>query len=133
MKLELMNAVIMAEDYERLRDWYLDALELTLKDEWTEKCHYAELTRGDRFVVGIASAEEMKVVPGDRRAATVVAQFNVDDARAFLARVAEKGGDVPFGPSFEEDEGFWFGGFADIEGNRSWVGEMPKLMQGSGE
>ena len=125
MKLQLMNAVIMAEDYGKLRDWYIDALDLTLDGEWTAKYHYAELKRDGKCVVGIADAKEMGVTPGDRKNASVVAQFNVDDVRAFLARVKEKGGDVPLGPSFEEDEKFWFGGFADPEGNVCWVVELP--------
>ena len=128
MKLELMNAVVLAEDYEQLRDWYVDALDLTLDGEWTDKYHYAELKRDGKFVVGIATAAEMKVTPGDRKNASVVAQFNVDDVRGFLARVKEKGGDVPFGPSWEEDEKFWFGGFADPEGNLCWVVEMPDKL-----
>ena len=131
MRLALMNAVILAEDYERMRDWYIDALELTLDGEWTEKYHYAELVRDGRFVVGIASAKEMGVepVPKDaRKHAAVVPQFNVDDCRAFLARIEAKGGEVPFGPTFEKDEGFWYGGFADPEGNPSWVVELPKQL-----
>jgi predicted enzyme related to lactoylglutathione lyase len=129
MKLELMNAVIMAENYERLRDWWIDALDLTLDGEWTEHYHYAELVRDGNLVVGIASAEEMRVTPGDRKNAAVVAQFNVDDVKAFLDRVKEKGGDVPFGPSFDEHEKFWFGGFADIEGNLCWVVELPDKLR----
>lgn len=128
MRLHLMNAVVMAEDYERLRDWYVDVLELTVDGEWTEKYHYAELMREGRYVIGIASAQEMGVTPGDRTQATVVPQFNVDDVRGFLARVKERGGAVPFGPSFEEGEGFWFGGFNDIEGNPAWVVELPGKM-----
>ena len=75
MKLELMNAVVMAEDYERLRDWYVDALELTLEEEWTEKYHYAELVRDGRLVVGIADAKEMGVTPGTPRTNAVVPQL----------------------------------------------------------
>lgn len=126
--MQLLNAVILAEDYDRLRDWYVRALDLEVKQEWTEDYHYAELVRDGRFVVGIASAGEMKVEPGERRRQAVVAQFNVDDCRAFLARVREEGGTVPFGPSYEEKGGFWFGGFADLEGNPAWVVEMPSLM-----
>ncbi len=130
MKLQLMNAVVMAEDYEKLRDWYADTLELEIEEEWTENCHYAELVKDGRLVIGIADAKEMKVTPGDRRNHAVVAQFNVEDVKAFLTRVLEKGGAVPFGPSYDEAEGFWFGGFADIEGNPCWVVEMPDMMRG---
>ena len=65
MKLELMNAVVMAEDYEKLRDWYIEALGLELQEEWTDQYHYAELVKDGRLVIGIADAKEMKVEPGE--------------------------------------------------------------------
>lgn len=129
MRLELMNAVVMAADYESLRDWYIDALELELKEEWTDKFHYAELLKNGKLVVGIADAKEMGVVPHEeKKNATLVAQFNVDDVAAFLARIKEKGGEVPFGPSYDADNDLHFGGFADIEGNPSWVVQMPQFL-----
>lgn len=128
MKLRLMNAVVMAEDYARLRDWYVEALELEIGEEWTKKFHYAELVRDGRLVVGIADAREMGVTPGDRKQQAVVAQFNVDDINAFLERVKRAGGEVPFGPSHDQDGDFWYGGFADLEGNPSWVVQMPALL-----
>ena len=129
MRLELMNAVVMAADYVKLRDWYIDALELELKEEWTEKFHYAELVKNGKLVVGIADAKEMGVTPHEeKKNATLVAQFNVDDVAAFLARVKEKGGEVPFGPSYDPDNDLHFGGFSDIEGNPCWVVQMPQLL-----
>ena len=129
MRLELMNAVVMAADYEKLRDWYIDALELQLKEEWTEKFHYAELVKDGKLVVGIADAKEMGITPHEeKKSATLVAQFNVEDVAAFLARIREKGGDVPFGPSYDADNDLHFGGFADIEGNPCWVVQMPQLL-----
>ncbi len=128
MRLELMNTVVMAADYEKLRDWYIDALELELEQEWTGKYHYAELVKNGKLVVGIADAKEMGVTPqAMKKNATLVAQFNVDDVAAFLARIREKGGDVSFGPSYDADEDLHFGGFADIEGNPNWVVQMLAL------
>ncbi|MHC4862117.1 MAG: VOC family protein, partial [Planctomycetota bacterium] len=86
MELRLLNVVVMAEDYEGLRDWYVEALDLTVKGEWTEKYHYAELVSAGRFVVGIASAKEMNVTPGDRKSFTVTGQLVDDDVRV-LARM----------------------------------------------
>ena len=80
-------------------------------------------------VFGIADAKEMGIEPGDRKRATVMPQLNVDDVKAFLAQVEERGGTVPFGPSYDEDLDLWFGGFADIEGNPVWVVQMPQHMQ----
>jgi len=129
MRLELLNAVVLAEDYPRLRDWYVKALDLELKEEWSDRFHYAELVKDGRFVVGIADAKEMKVAPGDRKNQAVVAQFNVEDIRTFLERVKAAGGTVPFGPSHDPDLDLWFGGFADVEGNPAWVVQMPGLMR----
>ena len=132
MKLQLLNAVVMAEDYAALRDWYIDALDLELDAEWTENYHYAELKRDGRYVIGIADVKEMGLTPVpkvERKNQAVVAQLNVDDCRGFLARVKEKGGDVPFGPAYSDDEKFWYGAIADPEGNQCWVVEFPKLFQ----
>ena len=60
VKLELMNTVLLAEDYARMRDWYLAALDLELKAEWTESYHYSELAREGRLVIGIAPKAESK-------------------------------------------------------------------------
>ena len=128
MKLRLLNAVIMAEDYEKLRDWWIEVVGLELRQEWSEDYHYAELVHDGKFVVGIASASEMKCDPPTPRANAVVAQLQVGDVKAFLAQIKERGGDVPFGPSFDEKEKFWFGGFADGEGNPVWVVSLPEHL-----
>ena len=132
MKLRLLNAVLLAEDYEKLRDWWIDVVGLELVGEWTEKYHYAELAHEGRFVVGIASAAEMGADPATPRRNGAVPQLQVDDVKAFLARIQEHGGDVPFGPSFEDDEKFWFGGFADCEGNPVWVVSLPERLLDEG-
>jgi predicted enzyme related to lactoylglutathione lyase len=128
MKLRLLNAVILAQDYEKMRDWWIEVVGLQLKQEWTDKYHYAELAVDGRFVVGIASAEEMGAKPSTPRANGVVPQLQVDDVKAFLAQIQERGGDVPLGPSFDADEKFWFGGFSDVEGNPVWVVSLPERL-----
>ena len=128
MRLFLLNAVILAEDYDALRDWYMAALELELDEEWTDKFHYAELVRDGRLVVGIADAKEMGVEPSHPRTNTVVPQLNVTDVAACLERVKAHGGGVPFGPSYDADLDLHYGAFADIEGNQVWVVQMPQHM-----
>lgn len=120
-----MNAVVQAEDYQKVRDWWIDALELELMGEWTGTYHYAELGRDGKHVVGIASAQEMNVSPSTPRTNAVVPQLSVADVAGLLERVKAKGGEVPFGPSFEQDGGFWYGAFLDIEGNQVWVVSLP--------
>ena len=122
MKYELFNSVLLAEDYTRLRDWYIAALGLELEKEWTEDYHYAELTRDGRRVVGIADCKEMKVEPHRERRSTTLMQLCTDDIEALFAGVKEHGGTV-HGPSYEEKEKFRYGSFTDIEGNDVWVVE----------
>lgn len=123
MTVRLHNAVLLAEEFDRLRDWWIDVVGLELLEEWTDTYHYAELGRAGRIVVGIADAKEMGTTPATPRANAVVVQLRVDDVRAFLERVAARGAKVLFGPSFEAGEGFWYGGFEDGEGNAVWVVE----------
>lgn len=121
MKLTLLNAVIQAEDYETVRDWWIEVVGLELLQEWTQSYHYAELAKDGALVLGIAQAREMGVRLPTPRTNAVVVQLQVEDARTFLAELEAKGAKVLFGPSFQEDEGFWYGGFEDVEGNPIWV------------
>jgi predicted enzyme related to lactoylglutathione lyase len=113
--------VVLAADFEALVAWYRDVLGFTVVNLFDEGYHYCNLETPTGIELGIGSAEEAGVEPTDRAGNTVVLQFEVDDVRAFLAHVEEKGGSVTNGPSFDEKGGFWFGGFADPEGNPFWV------------
>jgi len=120
LRLELLNTVVLAEDYARLRDWYIQALDLELQKEWTEDYHYAELVREGKYVVGVAAANEMRVAPHHPRNNTSVMQLQTDDIEALFARVKEQGGEI-HGPSYEAKEKFHYGSFRDPEGNEVWV------------
>ena len=121
MKLRLANCVILAEDYETLRDWWMSAVDLDLKQEWSDDYHYAELAFGGVDVVGIADATEMGAEPRAPRQNTAIPQLRCDDVEGLLARVKTHGGTVLFGPTLQEQEGFWYGAFSDPEGNQVWV------------
>lgn len=128
MKLELLNAVIQAEGCDKVRDGWISTIGLELEREWTEPYHYAELGKDGKFVVGIASAREMGVKPSTPRTNAIMPQLQVEDAKAFLEELQAKGETVVFGPSFEEREEFWFGGFEDVEGNPVWVVTLPERL-----
>ena len=55
------------------------------------------------------------------RVVCIVLQFEVDDLPAFIESFKERGGTVIFGPSFDKDDGFWYGAIADLEGNQIWL------------
>lgn len=126
----LLNAVLLAEDYERLRDWWIDVVGLELLQEWSDGYHYAELGSEGHLIVGIADAKEMDTELPTPRANAAIAQLRVPDVQAFFAELERKGADIAFGPSFEEGEGFWYGGFRDGEGNAIWVVSGPGAKSG---
>ena len=128
MKLTLLNAVIQAEDYEKVRDWWIEMIDLELKQEWTEKFHYCELAKDGKYVVGIALASEMKAELSTPRNNAVVPQLQVEDAKVFLEELKEKGATVLFGPAHDADEDFWYGAFADVEGNQVWAISLPERL-----
>ena len=48
-------------------------------------------------------------------------QFEVEDVKAFFEHLTANGGVAVFGPSLDKEYNFWYGGFADPEGNPYWV------------
>ena len=71
--------------------------------------------------IGITPATEVRVVEGDRSKNTVLLQLEVDDLHELFAHLRQADTVITFGPSRDKQHGFWFGGFADPEGNPIWV------------
>ena len=114
------ESVILAEDWRALVDWYVGVLGFHADRTFEDKFHYCNLSIG-AMEIGIGSATEMGVAPVDRKKNTVVLQFEVPDVQEFFDYLKEHGGAVTFGPSFDPDGEFYFGGFEDPEGNPFWV------------
>lgn len=121
MKLKLMNVVILANNYQKMVDWYINALGLEMIQEWTTDYHYAELAYESQLVVGITPAKEIDISPPSPRNNATIIQLEVSDIKAFYERIKKNGGVIVFGPSYEEKEKFYFGAVNDIEGNQIWV------------
>ena len=120
MNFRHYNVVVLAEDYARLRDWYIATLGLELLQEWSDSYHYAELARDGRVLVGIADTSEMGVQPVRPRRNSVLMQLTTDDIEALFERVKGHGANA-WGPKYSEEEDFGYGGFKDLEGNEIWV------------
>jgi predicted enzyme related to lactoylglutathione lyase len=123
MEIRPREPVILASDFKALVSWYREALGFTVVNLFEDGFHYCNLETPTGFRLGIADAEEMRVAPGDRRANTVVMQYEVDDIHAFFAHLEGAGASITGGPSRSEEGGFGFGSFSDPEGNPSWVVE----------
>jgi predicted enzyme related to lactoylglutathione lyase len=121
VKLDPRESVILAEDFQALVDWYQRVLGFEVTRLALEDYHYCNLENESGIRLGIAPAKEMGVISIDRKSNTVILQFQVADVKGFLENVREKGGDITFGPSLDKKEGFWYGGFSDLEGNPFWV------------
>ena len=113
--------VVFAVDFAAMVAWYRDVLGFGVTRLYEDDYHYCNLESASGIRLGIADATEMGVEPLDRRRNTVVLQFEVDDVQAFFAHLLRHGGSIGFGLSYDEKGGFWFGGFADPEGNPCWV------------
>ncbi len=120
-ELRHRETVILADDFAALIDWYQRALGFAVVQRFDEGFHYCNMESPSGIKIGIAPAAEMGVGPAERAKNTVVIQFEVDDVRAFLAHVEAEGGKVTGGPSHSPKDDFWFGSFADLEGNPFWV------------
>jgi len=121
MKLNPREPVVLAVDFQALVDWYQRVPGFKVARLVEGDYHYCNLENESGIRLGIADAKEMGVNPIDRKSNTVILQFQVADVQGFLENVRENGGDITLGPSLDKKEGFWFGGFADLEGNPFWV------------
>jgi predicted enzyme related to lactoylglutathione lyase len=124
MRIEARETAILAESYSDLISWYKDVFEMKPTFEHTEGYHYTILANDYGLKVGITKASEMEVVPGDRKLATQILQVAVEDIKEFFKKAEAHGGSISFGPSYSEEEKFWYGGIADKEGNPIWVVDL---------
>ena len=115
------ETVILASGFSELVAWYRDVLGFSVVKLFEDGFHYCNLETPSGIKIGIADAQEMGVVPGDRRNNTVVLQFEVDDVRELFAHLKQTGASITNEPTFNKHDGFWFGAFADPEGNPYWV------------
>ena len=121
MDLRPREIVILAEDYEALVAWYRDVLGFKVVQEFTEGYRYCNLETVSGIRIGIAPAQDVDVQPSNRAANTTLLQVEVDDVKALFQHLKDSGSTVTFGPDFDENGSFWFGGFEDLEGNPIWV------------
>ncbi len=115
------ETVILAEDYEALVAWYVEVLGFRMAKRFANGNRYCNLETDSGLRIGIAPADETGVTPGDRSKNTVLLQVEVPDVKWCLEYVGSRGASIAFGPSYDKDGGFWFGGFEDPEGNPIWV------------
>lgn len=120
-ELKGREPVVLAKDFTAMVHWYTQVLGFRVVQLFDQDFHYANLETEAGFKIAIASAQEMGVVPTDPGNNPVVLQFEVDDLRAFMDSLKERGGTILNGPTLDKSGGFWFGGFADLEGNPCWV------------
>jgi len=122
MKTSLINAVVLAEDYDKLVAWYIKTFSLDIAQKVEKGYYYTELAQDGYMILGIAKTKEMGVTPTRPKNNSVIIQLKVSNIRELFARV-KNSGKVLFGPSKDKDGGFRYGGIADPEGNQIWVVE----------
>jgi predicted enzyme related to lactoylglutathione lyase len=121
----LLNVVVLTRDYQKMVAWYRRVLQMKLDLVVDEGFDYTELKRPG-LLIGFTPARQMKAALPRRRANAVVPQLSVGDVRGFLRRVGREGGKIVFGPSQDEyrKRKYWYGAFADPEGNQIWVVDL---------
>ena len=128
MKTQPITTILLAENYEKLVDWYQKALDLEIKLQVSKDYHYTDLAQGGKLIVGICPAKEMGVTLQSPRNNSMILHVSVsDNIEALFKKVEELGGTVTSGPSVDRNEGFRFGSFEDPEGNPVWVIENFKF------
>ena len=107
--------VLLARDFERLADWYVQALGFKVVARFDE-LPYVNLESEGGFRLGIGTAPP-EAPPAE---STIVPQIETTDVTALLLGIHGAGGRVD-GPMRDPERGFLFGSFQDPEGNTWWV------------
>jgi predicted enzyme related to lactoylglutathione lyase len=115
------ETVILAADFAALTHWYRDLLGFRVTQLFTGEMHYANLETDSGIKIGIAPAAEVGITLQARVHNAVVLQIEVDDLPAFFSILGKQEVTIVHGPSFNQEDGFWFGTIADPEGNQIWV------------
>ncbi len=115
------ETVLLVDDFSKIVAWYRDVLGFEIKKLFENGFHYCNLAMPSGIKIGVAPAAEAGVEPGERSNNTVILQFEVDDVREFFAYLERNGATINGGPSLDTKDKFWFGSFADPEGNPVWV------------
>lgn len=121
MDIKFLNAVILASDYDKLIAWYKITFDLDTGTAVNEGYHYTELTRSGKLVIAIADTKEMGVTPTEPRNNSLIVQLSLSDIDEAFEKIENNGGKILFGPLYDENWNFYYGGFRDIEGNQIWV------------
>mgnify|MGYP000253470653 FL=1 len=121
MELNPRETVILVEDFDLMINWYCEVLGFKVTKRFEDGFHYCNLESEARIKLGIAVASEMQIELTDRSKNSVVLQFEVDEVKAFLKYISEESGSITGEASFNAKDNFWFGSFADPEGNSFWV------------
>lgn len=120
MEVRPRESIILVENFDVQIAWYCEILDFEVKKRFDE-FQYCNVENASGMKLAIGLASEMEVELHDRKHNSVVLQFEVDDVRAFLTFVGSNGGTIVGPAVFNEKKGFWFGSFADPEGNAHWV------------
>ena len=121
MELKLRETVILVEDFDAIIKWYCDVLGFSIITRFDDAFHYCNLVNDAGVKLGIALASEMQIKPEDRTKNTIILQFEVEDVKALFVHVETHGGSITGEASYSKKDDFWFGSFADPEGNSHWV------------
>jgi len=125
METKLLCTVVLAKDYRRTVAWYRKTFAMKTRLVVDEGFNWTELQRPG-LRIGFAPAKQMGVKLPARRANAVLMHLTTPDTRGLMRRVARAGGKVLFGPKPDTHKGktYWYGGFADPEGNSVWVADL---------
>jgi predicted enzyme related to lactoylglutathione lyase len=119
MKTMLINTVVLAEDYELIRDWYCRIFDLEILLELDKDYHYSDLGQGEHIILGIARADEMDKVVGKKHSSYVLPQLMVAELDSVISKVQETGCKIIVGPL--KDELYYYATIRDPEGNEIWL------------
>ena len=121
IKILPRETVIIAKNYQSLIDWYINNLNFKLVYNNLD-IKYCSLKTDSGIEIGIADMDSSCNKNYAKRIQnTVILQIATNDLEILFNKIKNNGGSILFGPSYDEEDKYWYGSIADNEGNEIWV------------
>ncbi|MHA7832691.1 MAG: VOC family protein [Flagellimonas sp.] len=92
--MNLINAVILANDYKAMIAWYMDVFDLKILYKEEKPLRYIELGFDQEIMLGLVPKEEHREKSIHARNNSILLQFEVVDVSAIIDKVTMHGGSV---------------------------------------
>ena len=118
-KMNLINAVILANNYKAMIAWYMEVFDLKILYREEKPLRYVELGFDQVILLGLVPRKEHREKSIQSKNNSILLQFEVSDVNAIIDKTILHGGKVI--QNHEKLDNMIYAIVQDMEGNEIWL------------